>query len=336
MEHRFKDAVLGGVLGGAVGDALGMPFEGLPSKSIAEKYHRIDYYLPGRKGTPLQTLRPGQYTDDTQLVVATLNAFQQGYSIARLVHEFKLLFPNIRGAGKSTYTALNNLVNDCSPKKSGDLLGIGCGAITRVFPFVALRYGDDDITACENEIASAVQITHNNKTATSAALITSGILEKLVELDANYFNRKKNRLDFISKIIECPMNETPELKQLQRNLMNVKNILQNKRPNILDLREKLGSTGKIMELLPSSLCFFLLSSESYLSSVSDAIMLGGDTDSRAALTGIFSGVYLGKSKIPEYLLTGLEKHSELERLASDLASSIERRFSGISRYRRSN
>jgi ADP-ribosylglycohydrolase len=66
--EALADRVLGCVLGGAVGDALGAPFEGLWSHSIPPGPVLLAGYAPF-EGYPT-----GQYTDDTQLTVATLES----------------------------------------------------------------------------------------------------------------------------------------------------------------------------------------------------------------------------------------------------------------------
>src|SRR5205814_7451523 len=66
--RELADRVLGCVLGGAVGDALGAPFEGLWARSIPEPAVLLSDYAEF-EGFPR-----GQYTDDTQLTVATLQS----------------------------------------------------------------------------------------------------------------------------------------------------------------------------------------------------------------------------------------------------------------------
>src|SRR5947209_5984159 len=65
---ELTDRVLGCVLGGAVGDALGAPFEGLWSDCIPEPPVLLAGFAE-YEGFPR-----GQYTDDTQLTVATLKS----------------------------------------------------------------------------------------------------------------------------------------------------------------------------------------------------------------------------------------------------------------------
>src|ERR1043166_3300515 len=71
---ELSERVLGCVLGGAVGDALGAPFEGLWGRCIPAPAVLLAGYGE-YEGFPR-----GQYTDDTQLTVATLR------SIVRLGH----------------------------------------------------------------------------------------------------------------------------------------------------------------------------------------------------------------------------------------------------------
>jgi hypothetical protein len=62
----FTERVLGCVLGGAVGDALGAPFEGLWSRCIPEPAALLADYAE------FEGYSRSQYTDDTQLTIATL------------------------------------------------------------------------------------------------------------------------------------------------------------------------------------------------------------------------------------------------------------------------
>ena len=64
----LTDRILGCVVGGAVGDALGAPFEGLWSRGIPEPAVLLSDYAEF-EGFPR-----GQYTDDTQLTVATIQS----------------------------------------------------------------------------------------------------------------------------------------------------------------------------------------------------------------------------------------------------------------------
>src|SRR6476620_7648595 len=64
----MRDRFLGCLLGCAVGDALGAPYEGLWSHSIPDAETLLSGFAEF-EGFP-----PGQYTDDTQLSLATVEA----------------------------------------------------------------------------------------------------------------------------------------------------------------------------------------------------------------------------------------------------------------------
>src|SRR5262245_3004663 len=65
---EIEDRALGCLLGGAVGDALGAPFEGLWARCIPAPAELVAGYAEF-EGYPR-----GQFTDDTQLTVATLES----------------------------------------------------------------------------------------------------------------------------------------------------------------------------------------------------------------------------------------------------------------------
>ena len=88
MTHPSKSSVLGALVGCAVGDAMGAPFEGLwadsiPSAdSLLSTFHEYHGYLNG------------QYTDDTQLTLATIRSVvnQQDIVMADVAREIAELW----------------------------------------------------------------------------------------------------------------------------------------------------------------------------------------------------------------------------------------------------
>ena len=68
MPLPTKSKVLGTLVGGAVGDAMGAPFEGLWTESIPSA-DALSAAFHEYHGYPT-----GQYTDDTQLTLATIHS----------------------------------------------------------------------------------------------------------------------------------------------------------------------------------------------------------------------------------------------------------------------
>jgi poly(ADP-ribose) glycohydrolase ARH3 len=65
-----------------------------------------------------------------------------------------------------------------------------------------------------------------------------------------------------------------------------------------------------------------LTPESYTQTIGHAILLGGDTDTIAAMAGAVSGAYLGASAIPADLLASLEDGHQGRSYIDDLATRL--------------
>ena len=73
VDAKMRSKVRGAVVGTAIGDALGMPVEGLNPATIVSKFGHLRSLVAPRPGTwahRTHQLRRGQWTDDTQLMLA--------------------------------------------------------------------------------------------------------------------------------------------------------------------------------------------------------------------------------------------------------------------------
>ena len=67
---------------------------------------------------------------------------------------------------------------------------------------------------------------------------------------------------------------------------------------------------------------FALSPDSYETAVANAVFLGGDTDTIAAMTAALAGAYLGVGAIPHHLLEMLEDQAKGRTYIADLADKL--------------
>ena len=78
----------------------------------------------------------------------------------------------------------------------------------------------------------------------------------------------------------------------------------------------------------TAIAAFGLTPNSYEETIGNAILLGGDTDTIAAMAGAISGAFLGHAAIPNHLLENLEDREQgktyLETLASKLCAAHEK------------
>jgi poly(ADP-ribose) glycohydrolase ARH3 len=86
-----------------------------------------------------------------------------------------------------------------------------------------------------------------------------------------------------------------------------------------------------LESVLTAVTCFLVARDSYETAIAQAIMLGGDTDTIAAMTGALAGAHLGIQAIPRHLLAKLEDdvdfkgRSYINALSEDLFDAFQRK-----------
>jgi ADP-ribosylglycohydrolase len=158
MLKKFK----GCLLGAAIGDALGMPNE---STSPNLKKMKYGYRRP-YKNHPNEGLNPGQYTDDTQVMILVATLIADGkynderYSVAlrELYTQGKLRFPDGSVSAVCEHPISKNI-----PQKGVKSTTSGC--IPVAIPF-GLVYPDMN-EGCERAVR-ACNVTHTHPAAHAA------------------------------------------------------------------------------------------------------------------------------------------------------------------------
>lgn len=85
-------------------------------------------------------------------------------------------------------------------------------------------------------------------------------------------------------------------------------------------RENIKSTGYVLDTLIACLWSFL-NSTSYKEAVLNAVNLGGDTDTIAALTGALAGIYYGFSNIPKSWVKNLANKKLIDNIIDQFRKS---------------
>jgi ADP-ribosylglycohydrolase len=78
--------------------------------------------------------------------------------------------------------------------------------------------------------------------------------------------------------------------------------------------------GTAHETLASAV-FCFLKHNTFKESVVTSVLLGGDTDSRACITGTMSGTYLGLEGIPKEYVNEVEDSERIQKLDKELAEN---------------
>jgi poly(ADP-ribose) glycohydrolase ARH3 len=287
MAHRsLRDRFVGGLLGLAVGDALGGRYEGQTPDYIARRHPDVDALLAEKRDTLL-------YTDDTQMALGVAEALVEDGAIREpsLVRIFAANYVPSRGYGWGARRVLEAM------EDGGDYRAVaanffpggsfGNGAAMRVAP-VGLFFHGDPNRVWEEARLSALP-THLHPLGIEGAQLLAAAVAWCVQATA--FDREA----FFRALL--PRCQTVEFTAQVGRAAEVR------RPEEL---AGLGNGIAALESVPTALAAFALSPDDYGTAIGRAILLGGDTDTIAAMTGALSGAFLGVAAIPSALLDSLE------------------------------
>ncbi|MHA2305558.1 MAG: ADP-ribosylglycohydrolase family protein [Candidatus Hodarchaeales archaeon] len=304
LERKF----IGSILGSVIGDSLGARFEGRPFTEIPLKY------LNSLIDNP--ELNIGKYTDDTQMMKGLIESLikNKGLDCEDLAQTFVNNFDMYRGYGIGTIQILDKIRKGTkwyeAAKSSFSGQGsLGNGAAMRIAPIGLLYYFSLE-KIVENANKSAI-ITHTHELGIEGAILQAlsvGIMVKhlspVIDID-NYLDRLihfthtssfKRKLDKIESYLDAP-------------------------PSNIEVINSLGNKITALESVPTSLFMFLANYRSgFKIIIRNAILLGGDTDTIACMTGAIAGAYFGVDNIPQNLIQSIEEKDTFISLSKRLFS----------------
>lgn len=310
MLNRFK----GCLLGLAIGDALGAPVEFLPIEQIKEKY--------GKNGITefdiWDGFKPGYYSDDTQLSLATARGcIHAHYNLMRdgEAHSQDFVYKSYQKwldgmkdpfrARHPGYTCMNVLqsgargsiddpVND-STEVSGILRTAPVGLAFP--PGMAFR-----------EAADYAVLTHGHPSAYFAAaffaemiaqLIEEKSLQDAVELSIEQLSAFDNHQDLLS-YLEIGLELFIKQKSVEESIV------------------QLGGSISAAEVLTLGVFCALKHVNEFSQGVKASVNHSGISTSSGLVTGAILGTLLGQEGIPDDWISHLEDSSEITEIAEDM------------------
>jgi poly(ADP-ribose) glycohydrolase ARH3 len=284
----LRDRFVGGLLGLAVGDALGGRYEGQTPDYIARRHPDVPSLLSEERDTLV-------YTDDTQMALGVAEALAEDGCVreATLVGVFAANYVPSRGYGWGARRVLEAMEDGGDYKEVAASVfpggSFGNGAAMRVAP-VGLFFRDDPERVREEARLSALP-THLHPLGIEGAQLLA--LAVAWCANATAFDREA----FFGALL--PRCQTPEFRA------KLEQAAQALLPEDL---AALGNGIAALESVPTALASFALSPDDYGTAIGRVILLGGDTDTIAAMTGALAGTFLGVGAIPAPLLASLEDH----------------------------
>lgn len=316
QQNMSEDAYMGVLFGQAVGDAVGLPVEGhgrsvcvpyvndVVTKEIVSPQHRHNFTF-------------GQYSDDTQLTREMYLTLLQGrgnidpttYGL-RIAMLFQPGAYRVVGYGEQTARAAEALRNGAHYTESGCAKGQGNGSVMRSSCLGVLLAGKS-----KQEIIEVTRTMSGITHASPAALDGS----VAIALAANYAVATRGFPFVASHFIEyVATGVSPDFAVYVRELEQLaKNDYQTAAARIIEIgvsnKERQWGDGISVGARQTALwalwCF-IVSPDSYVDCIANAIIVGGDVDTTAATVGGIIGGRVGAAAIPAVWKMPLHDYGE--------------------------
>lgn len=283
--------ILGCLLGTAVGDAAGLRREGLKPRRARKLY--------GTEVSPKLLAGLGMCSDDTEHTVMVARSLALANRdpdcferlLASQLKRWLLAAP--AGVGFATLRACLKLLVGFSPSRSG-VFSAGNGPAMRSALIGVTSQSD---AQCDEFVHRSTRLTHTDPKAEEGALVVAraaGLTAKGISIEPAWF-----LLNEANRVSGSELGE--RLTAAHRSLAD------GLKPGEFAESQgwSKGVSGYVNETVPAALYCWAASPNDYRESVTNAVLLGGDTDSVAAITGAISGANLGDSAIPGEWISAL-------------------------------
>ncbi len=307
MQNNYIKDIL---LGVAVGDAIGVPVE-FRSRTYLNAYPVIDVMGYGTHEQP-----PGTWSDDTSLTLALADALCEGLDIEQVAKNFVAWYyenqftarGEVFDIGNSTRNAIRNLWAGVKPEKAGDYTEDtnGNGSLMRILPLLAY-IKDLPIEERFDWTRKISSITHGHIRSVLACFYYLEFARKLLTNKDKFliYNELKTEINDFFQQKNISDKEKHEFRRLLRE-------------DIGDFpSEMINSSGYVIHSLEASI-WSLLTTTNYKNAILEAVNLGEDTDTTAAITGGLAALFYGADTIPEHWLLVLARREYIEEMGERL------------------
>ncbi|MFC1982785.1 ADP-ribosylglycohydrolase family protein [Chloroflexota bacterium] len=312
MNNRIiKGKFLGCLLGAAIGDALGQAI-GTTVYDFEEEDRQVSTNEIQALTRIFPTLR---YTDDTHMTIGVAESLIacKGFDGRHMVQRFIANYDTEpwRGYAPGPLKIFDRIKQGQSwNKAAADIYpdgSFGNGAAMRVSP-LSLFYWNNHAQLIE-AVYHASRITHHHPLGVEGAMLQAiAVALAIEESPTSSFDAQL----FISNLLGYATEDVYRSK-----IGNMKSLLacSDDKQRIVEV---LGHGVEAFNSVTAAIFSFLSNHESFISTVTYAISLGGDTDTIASMAGAISGAYLGIDAIPGDWIEQLENRDYMSSLARKL------------------
>lgn len=226
MLVSYEEKCLGALLGAAIGDAYGWPYEQNSKNTNIKERNSIDFIewshkAGGRFWAHEEHILPGEYSDDTQLIIATLRSLLEGkqWSQHFIAYELPAWLSYARGAGRATKKAAELWTKGKTPwetkKNPAEVvhqyfMAGGNGAAMRVLPHTFIP--DLDNEEFMEQVFINSMYTHGHPRAIIGAMLYAAAVKYILqcEMTLSYGELVKKLLSDQSEWSNIPKNSKIE------------------------------------------------------------------------------------------------------------------------------
>lgn len=311
--NKVRDALIGL----AVGDAIGVPVE-FQSREELDKNPVIDMREYGTYNQP-----KGTWSDDSSLTFCLADSLISGYNLKDIANKFIAWRDNnewtphgtVFDIGITTTKSIsklkkhiydNNEESIKSINSDADEFSNGNGSLMRILP-IYFYIKDFQIKKQFEIIWEVSALTHGHIRSAISCLIYLVLIDEILK-EKTKFEAYKETQQKIKTFFQLQQISEFEQKHFRR--------LIDKDISKVD-RKEIQSSGYVIHSLEASFWCFL-NSKTYKDTILNAVNLGHDTDTTAAIVGGITGIYYGEQAIPESWRNNLVKKEEIENLCDKL------------------
>lgn len=286
MHPSLQDRFRGCLVGLAVGDALGGRFEAQSPDYVRNRVPTVDRLVS-------EVSDELWYTDDTQMAIGVAEALAADGAIVerRLCEAFVANYVPSRGYGRGARAVIEAMEEGRDYRVVAEKHfpggSFGNGAAMRVPP-VGLCFSDDPQMVLDQARLSALP-THVHPLGIEGAQLLALAVAHACRVE--HFER---RAFFAELLGHCQSSAYRAKLEAAETIRTA------------DELTSLGNGIEAIESVPTAIASFGLTPDSYQETIGNVILLGGDTDTLAAMAGAISGAFLGIGSISKILLNNLE------------------------------
>lgn len=305
MAKKEMEYIPAVVTGCAIGDALGMPFE-MRGRTVSQRLKDWDgNYAEGS----YHKLEAGSWTDDTEMTVALSKALiDAGEFRGKVVADSYLEWfkGNPTGMGGTTREALQRY------EKTGDWQysgihhfsledAVGAGTVMRAAPLGVFYHQQPDMLRLVAK--QDAYITHRHIEAFAGSLAVSSLVAGIINFQSlsSEKSRRSNAIEFMMTQLEIVAHDTKVYRALNKVLADRTGF--SYLPHVV-ADHVAGRFGNAWQLATTAIHCAMHAWNQFHRGVVEAVKLGGDADTRGAVTGAIMGAVIGINKL-------MEEHPEL-------------------------